>query len=87
MQGTRACSSDPVPSVAAARTPWWAHPRPTPPPAPAGDQSEYGGRGNSSSGEFFSAAPNIDHSQDFVKRDLCEWLIWLRQHVGFDGWR
>ncbi|PSC70086.1 alpha amylase domain [Micractinium conductrix] len=52
-----------------------------------GDQAEYGGRGNLSSGEFFGAAPNIDHSQDFVKRDLSEWLVWLRQHVGFDGWR
>ncbi|KAI3433674.1 hypothetical protein D9Q98_003483 [Chlorella vulgaris] len=52
-----------------------------------GDQSEYGGRGNRSSGESFSAAPNIDHSQPFVKRDLCEWMIYLRQHVGFDGWR
>jgi hypothetical protein len=54
---------------------------------PAGDQSEYGGRGNRSSGDCFGAAPNIDHSQAFVKRDLCEWMIWLRQHVGFDGWR
>ena len=32
-------------------------------------------------------APNIDHSQDFVKRDLGEWLVWLRTHVGFDGFR
>ncbi|KAL4435447.1 hypothetical protein ABPG77_006209 [Micractinium sp. CCAP 211/92] len=52
-----------------------------------GDQHEYGGRGNLSSGEFFDAAPNIDHSQPFVKRDLSEWLVWLREHVGFDGWR
>ncbi|EFN59358.1 hypothetical protein CHLNCDRAFT_56714 [Chlorella variabilis] len=50
-----------------------------------GDQAEYGGRGNLSSGEFFSAAPNIDHSQPFVKRDLCEWMCWLREHVGFYG--
>ncbi|GAB4821757.1 hypothetical protein N2152v2_008803 [Parachlorella kessleri] len=52
-----------------------------------GDQGEYGGRGNRSSGDCFGAAPNIDHSQSFVKRDLCEWLVWLRKHVGFDGWR
>ena len=32
-------------------------------------------------------APNIDHSQDFVKRDLGEWLVWLRTHVGVDGFR
>ena len=35
----------------------------------------------------FGAAPNIDHAQPFVKRDLCEWMSWLRSHVGFDGWR
>lgn len=52
-----------------------------------GDQHEYGGRGNKSSGDSFDAAPNIDHSQEFVKRDLCEWMQWLRNHVGFDGWR
>jgi glycosidase len=35
-----------------------------------GDDHNFGGRGNKSSGDFFSAAPNVDHSQDFVKRDL-----------------
>lgn len=52
-----------------------------------GDQHEYGGRGNRSSGDCFTAAPNIDHSQPFVKRDISDWLCWLREHVGFDGWR
>ena len=45
------------------------------------------GRGNLSSGALFEAAPNIDHSQDFVKSDIGEWLVWMRTHVGFDGWR
>jgi hypothetical protein len=22
-----------------------------------------------------------------VKRDLSEWLVWLRTHVRYDGWR
>ncbi|PSC71161.1 alpha-amylase chloroplastic [Micractinium conductrix] len=52
-----------------------------------GDDPNFRGRGNRSSGDIFSAAPNIDHSQEFVKRDLQEWLAWLRLHVGFDGWR
>lgn len=52
-----------------------------------GDDGNFHGRGNRSSGDHFAAAPNIDHSQGFVKRDLSEWLVWLRQHVGFDGWR
>jgi hypothetical protein len=36
------------------------------------------GRGNKSSGDNFHAAPNIDHSQEFVRKDLKEWLLWLR---------
>ena len=36
------------------------------------------GRGNKSSGDNFHAAPNIDHSQEFVRNDLKEWLCWLR---------
>lgn len=51
------------------------------------DHYEYRGTGNKSSGDTFYAAPNIDHSQDFVKEDLKEWLVWLRSHAGFDGWR
>jgi alpha-amylase len=45
------------------------------------------GKGNLASGEMFDAAPNIDHSQGFVKSDLGEWLVWLRTHIGFDGFR
>ncbi|KAG5604180.1 hypothetical protein H5410_025672 [Solanum commersonii] len=35
------------------------------------------GRGNKSSGDNFHAAPNIDHSQEFVRKDIREWLLWL----------
>lgn len=38
-------------------------------------------------GDIFHAAPNIDHSQDFVRRDIKGWLNWLRNEIGFDGWR
>lgn len=38
-------------------------------------------------GDFFHAAPNIDHSQDFVRRDIIEWMKWLRTDIGYDGWR
>nr|XP_009412382.1 PREDICTED: alpha-amylase 3, chloroplastic [Musa acuminata subsp. malaccensis] len=51
------------------------------------DDPHFQGRGNKSSGDNFHAAPNIDHSQDFVRRDLKEWLCWLRKEVGYDGWR
>lgn len=51
------------------------------------DDPNYQGRGNPSSGDIFHAAPNIDHSQDFVRRDIKQWLNWLRNDIGFDGWR
>eukprot|EP00887_Chlorella_sp_A99_P006587 scaffold3.g6587.t1 len=34
-----------------------------------------------------SPAPPPAPAQDFVKRDLCEWLAWMRAHAGFDGFR
>ncbi|KAM0987281.1 hypothetical protein ACFX13_011636 [Malus domestica] len=51
------------------------------------DDPHFQGRGNKSSGDSFHAAPNIDHSQDFVRKDIREWLCWLRDDIGYDGWR
>ncbi|XP_029127408.1 alpha-amylase 3, chloroplastic isoform X2 [Cajanus cajan] len=55
--------------------------------AVVGDDPHFQGKGNKSSGDNFHAAPNIDHSQEFVREDLKEWLCWLRKEVGYDGWR
>ncbi|CAA2955276.1 alpha-amylase 3, chloroplastic [Olea europaea subsp. europaea] len=51
------------------------------------DDPHFQGRGNKSSGDNFHAAPNIDHSQEFVRKDIKEWLHWLREEIGYDGWR
>ncbi|EEF42189.1 alpha-amylase 3, chloroplastic [Ricinus communis] len=51
------------------------------------DDPHFQGRGSKSSGDNFHAAPNIDHSQDFVRQDLKEWLCWLRDEIGYNGWR
>lgn len=32
------------------------------------------------------AAPNIDHTQEFVRQDIIKWLKLLRS-IGFDGFR
>jgi len=48
---------------------------------------EWSGRGAPSTGEEYWAAPNIDHTQERVRKSLKEWMRWMREHVGFDGWR
>ncbi|GJS34900.1 copia protein [Tanacetum coccineum] len=37
--------------------------------------------------EGSQTALNIDHSQDFVRKDFCDWLRWLRKKIRYDGWR
>ena len=52
-----------------------------------GDDHNFRGRGNPSTGDHFHAAPNVDHTQDFVREGICEWLNWLRSDIGIDGYR
>ena len=47
----------------------------------------FAGTGNHQTGDDFPAAPNIDHTNDVVRSDLKGWLSWLRDDVGYDGWR
>lgn len=51
------------------------------------DDPNFHGQGHRSDGDFFHAAPNVDHSQAFVKADLEDWMSWLMREVGYDGWR
>lgn len=48
---------------------------------------EFGGRGNHKTGDDYTAAPNIDHTNDRVRQDIIDWMRWLRNGIGFDGWR
>lgn len=47
----------------------------------------FGGTGSHKTQEDYVAAPNLDHSQERVRNDIKAWLKWLRNNVGFDGWR
>ena len=51
------------------------------------DNRAFQGQGNPGSGDDFHAAPNLDHSQEFVREDLKEWMGWLTDEVGFDSLR
>lgn len=48
---------------------------------------DYGGTGGRKTGEDYTAAPNIDHTQERVRQDIVKWLKYLRGSIGFDGWR
>ncbi|XP_039138835.1 probable alpha-amylase 2 [Dioscorea cayenensis subsp. rotundata] len=43
--------------------------------------------GNKSTGENFEGFPNIDHTQNHVRRDIIGWLTWLRNTIGFQDFR
>ncbi|KAA8495621.1 Alpha-amylase 3, chloroplastic [Porphyridium purpureum] len=45
------------------------------------------GRGHPGTGVPLAIAPNIDHQQEFVKRDITEWLNYLRHTIGFEAYR
>jgi alpha-amylase len=51
------------------------------------NNAAFGGTGARKAQEDYTAAPNIDHTQERVRRDVAEWMRWLRSSIGFDGWR
>jgi glycosidase len=51
------------------------------------NNSAYGGTGTYKQTEDYPAAPNVDHTNDQVRKDIAEWLQYLRKSIGYDGWR
>jgi alpha-amylase len=49
------------------------------------DSPDFHGRGAPSSGPLYAAAPNIDHTQRFVRNDYCDWLKVANQHTRIDN--
>ena len=43
--------------------------------------------GNFDTGDNYHAARDIDHTNGTVRSDLIGWMTWLKNTIGFDGWR
>lgn len=51
------------------------------------NDTKFQGKGNLSNYKLFNGAPNIDHSQENIQKDIIDWITWLKNDIGFHGFR
>eukprot|EP00878_Enallax_costatus_P000599 GHUV01000700.1.p1 GENE.GHUV01000700.1~~GHUV01000700.1.p1 ORF type:complete len:487 (+),score=102.77 GHUV01000700.1:167-1627(+) len=52
-----------------------------------GNDPMFGGTGNPDTGDDYGPAPDLDHANPDLRQALKDWLAWLQQDIGFEGWR
>ncbi|KAK9830242.1 hypothetical protein WJX72_010520 [[Myrmecia] bisecta] len=52
-----------------------------------GDDPEFNGSGNPDTGDDYGPAPDLDHLNVELRKSLIDWLNWLKNDIGFAGWR
>ena len=51
------------------------------------DDPTFRGRGGSDSGENYGLAPDLDHANPELRATLARWMAFLRDEIGFGGFR
>ena len=46
-----------------------------------------GATGNWDTGDGYSAARDVDHTQTYVQNSIKDWMNWLKTTIGYEGWR
>mgnify|MGYP000933623580 CR=1 FL=1 len=46
-----------------------------------------GAKGNWDTGDGYGAARDVDHTQVYVQNSIKDWMNWLKNTIGYDGWR
>lgn len=53
----------------------------------AGSDPDFRGTGGRDTGDDYGAAPDLDHDNVEVREGIVDWMKWLHEAQGFQGWR